>query len=57
MWFLDKNFMLNLKIYLLQTTGGELWVKSAFLCAFGTFLYVSLHKESLFQIMRNVVSN
>ena len=35
--------MLNLKIHFSQMAGGGLWVKSAFLCDFGTFLYVNLH--------------
>ena len=50
-WFLDQNFVLNLKIYFLQTAGGGCGGKSAFLGDSGTFLYVNLqmwyHIEAL----------
>ena len=42
--------MLNLKIRFLQTAGGGLMVKLAFLGDFGTFLYANLHNVSFFQI-------
>ena len=60
-WFLDQNFVLNLKIHILQTADGGLWVKSAFWGDFGPFSYVNLHNVSFFsdqcQIMTYVVSN
>ena len=52
--------MLDLNIHFLQTAGGGLWVKLAFACDFGTFLYVYLHNESFSdqcQIMTSMVSN
>ena len=36
-WFLDQNFVLNLKIYFLQTAGGGNGVKSALLGDFALF--------------------
>ena len=41
--------MLNLKIHFLQTAGGGLMVKSAFLGDFGIFLYANLHNVSFFR--------
>ena len=49
-WFLDQNFVLNLKIHFLQMADGGFGMKSAFLGDFGTFLYVNSHNGSLYQI-------
>ena len=49
-WFLDQNFVLNLKIHFLQTAGGGFAGKLAFLGDFATFLYVNLHNVSYYQI-------
>ena len=49
-WFLDQNFVLNLKIHFLQTAGGGFGVKLEFLGDFGTFLYVNFHNVSHYQI-------
>ena len=44
-----RQYMLNLRILFLQRAGGESWVKLAFLCDFGIFLYVNLQKVLFFR--------